>query len=128
MIGIKVKIGYQLFEDQAQLENITAYGQCCSGTMFRRGNSRRHGNGRTTQPVLVEQLGDTEVQQLDRPVFLNHDMLWLDIAMQDQPVMSGLQRIRRLCDECKPLRQRQLICRTMFGNRQTIDIFHDQPA
>ena len=105
MVGIKLKVSQELFQDQAQLKNVAADGQGLAGVMFGRCDRRRHGNGWISNPVLVEQLGNAKIQQLDRTVFQNHDMLGFDVTMENEPVMRGLQRIRRFRNQHEPGRQ-----------------------
>src|SRR3954471_2151792 len=55
--------------------------------------------------LRLRQLGDAEVQDLDRPLPGQEDVRWLDVSMDDSPLVGGLKTVANLDPEIHQFRQ-----------------------
>ncbi len=85
LAGKRELSGGQPVQDRADGENVRAKVQLAAFQQLRRHMGRRskNGSGHGHLLLLVYDLGDTEIHQLQDPVGRDHDVLGLEIAMDD---------------------------------------------
>ena len=77
------------------------------------------------QCVTVQQLGDSEIEQLGNAVRGHEDVSRLDVAVHDQVLMRVLHRVAHVAEQTETVVDRQLLLLAPRGNLQAIDKFQD---
>src|SRR5262249_61977691 len=107
--------GEQLVEDGAERIYVGSRRYCQATRLLRAGVVRRQhsqlrpGAGRVVGNVGIDQLGDAEVEQLRRAVGRRQDVAGLDVAMDDQVLVSELNRRADLPEGVQSLGDRKPI-------------------
>ncbi len=120
-------IGQQLEQDCTQGIDVGRNRDLLAAQLLRRRKIgrqhrlRRFGDGK----VILQQLGDAEIEQLDRPFSVDHDVRRLEIAMHHEVGVRISHRGANIAEQCEPR------CKVgAFGpdpaiDRLSVDIIHD---
>ncbi len=77
-------------------------------------------------PALVEDLGDAEIEHLDRAVRPDLDVGRLQVAMHDALLMGGFERVGNLAGDAESVLDRQRASVEALGERRSTDQLEHQ--
>src|SRR5262245_53787613 len=86
----------QLVEQNAERIDVGSGSHLLAADLFGTGVFWRHqplvrtGLYRPVHQLVVEQFGDSEIEQLHRAILSDQDVRWFDVAMDDQPLVRVL--------------------------------------
>ena len=124
--------GKELVEDDAQRVHVGVGSDPLAPELLRRGVGRGHepeaGAGLVAVELEVaEVLGDPEVQELHRPVFLDQDVGRLEVPVHDRQAVGVQHRFGHRAEEEQAAPERGPAPPAVFGERQTLHVLHDEP-
>ena len=74
----------------------------------------------------LEQLGNAEVQELCRPVRSDEDVLRLDVAVDDEPLVGVRDAVTDLQKERETIVEREIALRAVPIDRHAVDVLHHE--
>ena len=74
----------------------------------------------------VEQLGDSEVEQLHPPLAVDQDVRRLQVAVDDEPLVGVLHRRADVQEELEAALEVEPASGAELGDRRAVDVLHDQ--
>ena len=127
-IALRTLAQQQFVQQHAQRIHVRRGGHRAAVALLGRGVAR--GEQAETAGAVVElvlqQLGDAEVQQLERAVGGDQQVGRLDVAMHDQHPMRRIDRLGRGQQQAQARRQVEPPGAGVGGDRRTVDVFHRQ--
>ena len=134
--GVGTVAGQQAVEQHAERVDIAGGGDRLAVQLLGTGILRRHrlhgGEGRRRvgdggfQGVGVEQLGDTEIQQLDGAFLGDQDVLRLEVAVDHQILMRVVNRGADREEETQPFADGEAVGIAVFIDRRSGDEVHHE--